>query len=110
MKFVTSHPEGFLLTVTVQPRASRNQVVGIHDDSLKIKLTAPPVDNAANKMCIQCVHFELDVFKDDPKKSEMNCAMEHWGSGWNEIDDLAEIREQMLTAMGCDDFEIAELE
>jgi uncharacterized protein (TIGR00251 family) len=28
-------------------------IVGLHDDALKIKLTAPPVDNAANKMCIR---------------------------------------------------------
>ena len=53
MKFIKEHSEGILLAVTVQPRASRNQIVGVHDRSLKIKLTAPPVDNAANKMCIQ---------------------------------------------------------
>ena len=53
MEFIKHHPEGFLLTVNVQPRSSRNQIVGTLNDTLKIKLTAPPVDNAANKMCIQ---------------------------------------------------------
>ena len=53
MEFIKHHPEGFLLTVTVQPRSSRNQIVAILNDTLKIKLTAAPVDNAANKMCIQ---------------------------------------------------------
>lgn len=53
MKFMKDHAEGIVLAVTVQPRASRNQIVGVHGDALKIKLTAPPVENAANRMCIQ---------------------------------------------------------
>ena len=39
--------------VYVQPRSSRNLIVGIHAGALKIKIKAPPVDGAANKMCIQ---------------------------------------------------------
>ena len=35
----------------VQPRASRNKVVGLLDKELKVALTAPPVDGAANKAC-----------------------------------------------------------
>lgn len=38
--------------VFVQPRSSKNQVAGCYGDALKIKLTAPPVDGEANKMCI----------------------------------------------------------
>ena len=34
--------------VKVVPRASRNEVVGMHGDCLKVKLCAPPVDGAAN--------------------------------------------------------------
>ena len=40
-------------------------MVGYHGDALKIKLTAPPVDGAANKMCIQYLAQCFDV----PKKS-----------------------------------------
>ena len=38
-----------LLTLYVQPRAARNEVVGLHDDALKLRLTTPPVDGRANK-------------------------------------------------------------
>jgi uncharacterized protein (TIGR00251 family) len=37
------------LRVRVQPRASREEVVGIREGALVVRLTAPPVDGAANK-------------------------------------------------------------
>lgn len=40
-----------LIQVYVQPRASKNQVCGIHEGELKLKLAAPPVDGAANDEC-----------------------------------------------------------
>jgi hypothetical protein len=42
---------GVELFVYLQPRASRNRVAGIQGEELKIALTAPPVDGAANKAC-----------------------------------------------------------
>ena len=36
-------------------------IVGLHNDALKIKLTAPPVDDAANKMCIKYLAKSLGV-------------------------------------------------
>jgi uncharacterized protein (TIGR00251 family) len=39
------------LSVHVQPRASRNEVAGLEGDTLKIRLTAPPVDGEANDAC-----------------------------------------------------------
>ena len=57
------HPEGLLFNVLVQPRSSQNMVAGIHDGALKIKLTAPPVDNAANRMCLKFLAKSLNASK-----------------------------------------------
>ncbi len=42
---------GVEIFLCLQPRASRNKVVGLQGDELKVSLTAPPVDGAANKAC-----------------------------------------------------------
>lgn len=42
---------GVEVRVYVQPRAARNKIVGLHEEELKVALTAPPVDGAANKAC-----------------------------------------------------------
>ena len=55
--------DGVLFKIYVQPKASKNAVVGLHDDALKIRLTAPPVDGAANKMCIKFLSKQLDIPK-----------------------------------------------
>ena len=36
----------------VVPRSSKNRVVGAHDNALKVKITAPPVEGKANEMCV----------------------------------------------------------
>lgn len=41
-----------LLHCQLQPRSSRNEIIGVHGDRLKICITAPPVDGKANKHLI----------------------------------------------------------
>ena len=49
------------LSVRVQPRASRNEVAGLVGDTLKIKLTAPPVEGEANDACLAFLATLLDL-------------------------------------------------
>lgn len=56
-------PGGVLLPVRVQPRASRNQVVGADGEALKVRLTAPPVDGAANQALVKFLAKALGVSK-----------------------------------------------
>ncbi len=60
---IQKKPDGIVVKVHVQPKSSKNAVAGLHADALKIKLTAPPVDNAANRMCIQFLAKTLDLRK-----------------------------------------------
>ena len=46
------------------PRSSQNKIVGtLPDGTLKVKLTAPPVDGEANKKLIELISKEYDVAK-----------------------------------------------
>ncbi|MBW2166389.1 MAG: DUF167 domain-containing protein [Deltaproteobacteria bacterium] len=53
MLFLQEKPQGIFFKVFVQPKSSKNMITGIYGDAIKIKLTAPPIDGAANKMCIK---------------------------------------------------------
>lgn len=44
--------DGFVVTLHVQPRAKRTEIAGIHGDAVKLRVAAPPVDNAANKAVV----------------------------------------------------------
>ncbi|MBW1752297.1 MAG: DUF167 domain-containing protein, partial [Deltaproteobacteria bacterium] len=50
---IQENSDGITFKVYIQPRSSKNMIAGLHGDALKIKLKAPPVDGAANKMCIE---------------------------------------------------------
>jgi uncharacterized protein (TIGR00251 family) len=48
-------------TVRVQPRASRDEIVGVWQEGLKIHLTAPPVDDRANEALRRLLATSLNV-------------------------------------------------
>lgn len=46
---IESADQGLILSVYVQPGASKNQIIGPHNGALKIKIKSPPVDGKANE-------------------------------------------------------------
>ncbi len=60
MTFLRETSGGTLLSVKLQPRASKNEICAPLGDELKIKVTAPPVDAAANQALIELLAEKLD--------------------------------------------------
>lgn len=58
--FLRAQPDGTLLSVKLQPRASANEVGEPLGNELRIKVTAPPVDAAANDALIKLLAGKLD--------------------------------------------------
>jgi uncharacterized protein len=58
---ITEANGGVTFSVRVVPRSSRNQIVSVESGALKIKLTAPPVEGAANAALIEFVAEWLGV-------------------------------------------------
>lgn len=52
-----------LLYVRIQPRASKNEIVHLENGGIKIRLTAPPVDNAANEALVKFLADVLSLAK-----------------------------------------------
>lgn len=52
-----------LLKLHVTPRGSKNEVTGWRDDTLCVKITAPPVEGAANSAIVKFIADSLGVRK-----------------------------------------------
>jgi uncharacterized protein (TIGR00251 family) len=50
-----------IVEVWVQPRASRNEISGYRDEFLRIRVTAAPVEGAANRLCRELLAKALGV-------------------------------------------------
>ena len=54
---------GVEIALHVQPRARRNEIAGLYNGALKLKVAAPPVDDAANRAVIEFFASLLDLPK-----------------------------------------------
>lgn len=55
--------EDLILRLYIQPKASRDNIVGLHGDELKIAITAPPVDGKANAHLTKFLSKQFKVAK-----------------------------------------------
>jgi uncharacterized protein len=60
---VHERPDAVRFTVRVQPRASSSGLAGVQAGSLRVRLTAPPVDGAANEALVELLAKLLGVQK-----------------------------------------------
>jgi uncharacterized protein (TIGR00251 family) len=58
--FLRIQGDGVLVAVKLQPRASRNEIGEPLGNELRIKVTAPPVDSAANEALLRLFSDHLD--------------------------------------------------
>jgi uncharacterized protein (TIGR00251 family) len=58
--FLRVETDGVVLSVKVQPRASANEIGEPLGNELRVKVTAPPVDSAANEAVIRLLAERLD--------------------------------------------------
>lgn len=61
----SEHEETVIVNVRVIPRASKSEIVGVHDGALKIRISAPPVDGAANVEIVRFLAKTFGVSKSD---------------------------------------------
>src|SRR5436190_20719687 len=61
--WIRPQKDGVILAIKVQPRASRSEIAGLLGQELKIRITAPPVDSAANEALIEFLAEMLDCPK-----------------------------------------------
>ena len=51
------------LHIYVQPRASKTEIAGMHDSMIKVRIAAPAVNNAANRVLIEFIARHLGIAK-----------------------------------------------
>ena len=62
---IYSEKDGLLVfNVRVVPRASRNEILGEHDGTLRVRLAAPPVEGAANEALVRILAQAFNTPRD----------------------------------------------
>jgi uncharacterized protein (TIGR00251 family) len=61
MTWYREDANGVTFAVRVVPRASRSEVVGLHDGALRIRVAAPPVEGAANRELVKVLAQRFKV-------------------------------------------------
>lgn len=74
MNAVEKTQQGLRLRIFLQPKASKDQIVGIHDNELKITITSPPIDGQANAHLLKFLSKTFKVPKSSIvlEKGELN--------------------------------------
>ncbi|PSW18571.1 YggU family protein [Photobacterium sanctipauli] len=60
---VSRQGDDLVIRLYIQPKASRDQIVGLHGDEVKIAITAPPVDGKANAHLAKYLSKQFKVAK-----------------------------------------------
>lgn len=63
MKAVEQTENGIRLRIFLQPKASKDEIIGLHDGELKISVTAPPIEGAANAHLLKFLSKQFKVAK-----------------------------------------------
>jgi uncharacterized protein (TIGR00251 family) len=50
-----------ILKIYLQPRSSKNEIVGPFKDGIKVKVTSPPVEGKANETLIRFLAKEIGI-------------------------------------------------
>jgi len=58
--YLSAASDGVLLAIKLQPRASANEIGDALGNELRVKVTAPPVESAANEALIRLLARTLD--------------------------------------------------
>jgi uncharacterized protein len=58
--FIRPHSGGIYISLKVQPRAAKNEIGEVIGAELKVKVTAPPVDSAANEALLRLLSDVLN--------------------------------------------------
>ena len=61
MKKAKASPAEKIFDVWVQPRASQNEILGLREEYLRLRVTAAPEDGEANRLCRKVLAKALGI-------------------------------------------------